>query len=96
MRDHCHETGVSRERICRKCNTGLGWNGCVESMPNIRAQLVENQRLAQAEVQTREAKSGARSAGDPSPDGVGMVVTSGGLSWVVTSFASVTGIRALC
>jgi hypothetical protein len=22
--DHCHETGVSRERICRKCNAGLG------------------------------------------------------------------------
>jgi hypothetical protein len=22
--DHCHESGLSREWICRKCNTGLG------------------------------------------------------------------------
>lgn len=22
--DHCHDTGVSRETICRKCNVGLG------------------------------------------------------------------------
>jgi hypothetical protein len=22
--DHCHETGISREYICRTCNAGLG------------------------------------------------------------------------
>jgi len=22
--DHCHRTGISREWLCRKCNTGLG------------------------------------------------------------------------
>jgi hypothetical protein len=41
--DHCHDTGVSREPLCRACNAGLGmFHDNPETLDRAKAYLIRH------------------------------------------------------
>ena len=47
--DHCHQTGVSREPICRACNAGLGmFNDDQEALRRAQAYLLRHRTYPSA------------------------------------------------